>query len=68
MPMITSNEFAQDLCRALELDMSRIRSITIRMQPHEPVVIEIERHMSKAEGGNLVSQVSAYKLVDKDQA
>jgi hypothetical protein len=39
--MITSAKFATDLCRVLELDMSRITSINISMLPNQPVTVTV---------------------------
>jgi hypothetical protein len=63
--MITSAKFATDLCRALELDMSRITSINISMLPNQPVTVTIERAVVESEADEIVKVVKQYTLVDK---
>lgn len=66
--MITSTDFATDLCRVLEIDMSRITSINISMLPNQPVIVTIERDLDRIEGDEIVKMVKQYTLVDKDDA
>jgi hypothetical protein len=63
--MLSSNELARALCRALEIDMKGIRTMTIKLDAFKPVEIQIERFMAPAEGDELVSVVSSYVLADK---
>jgi hypothetical protein len=63
--MIASAKFATDLCRALELDISRITSINISMLPNQPVTVTIERDLDRIEGDEIVKMVKQYTLVDK---
>jgi len=66
--MITSREFAIDLCRVLELDMSRVTSINISMLPNQPVIVTIERTVVESEAEEIVKMVKQYTLVDKQDS
>jgi len=63
--MITSAKFATDLCRALELDISRITSISISMLANQPVTVTIERAVVESEADEIIKLVKQYTLVDK---
>jgi hypothetical protein len=63
--MLSSNELAQALCRALEIDIRNIRAMTIKLTASMPVEIQIEREMLPVEGDELVRLVSSYVLCDK---
>lgn len=63
--MITSRQFATDLCRVLELDMSRITSINISMLANQPVTVTIERTVIESVADEIVKIVKQYALVDK---
>jgi hypothetical protein len=64
--MITSAKFATDLCRALELDISRITSINISMLANQPVTVTIERAVVESEADEIIKLVKQYTLVDKE--
>jgi hypothetical protein len=63
--MITSAKFASDLCRALELDISRITSINISILPNQQVTVTVERDVVDSEADEIVKMVKRYMPVDK---
>jgi len=48
--------------------MSRIRSITIKMEAGQPVTIDVERSISDGEAGQVVDMMKSFVLIDKPEA
>lgn len=64
-PRLTAKQFCDDVCKALDLNPARIRSITLKAEANSPVMVLIERLVSRAESGAIALKLEDYLLAQE---
>lgn len=63
--LVTSHTLGKQVCEALGIDPSGVRSLTLKMKADDLAIVEIVRFIEVDEAGRLIETCSEYRLVEQ---
>ena len=64
--VVADRDFGLDLCKALNLDSSKTRTITIISEPNNVVKINIEQYLLDTEAPKIIDIIMKFKYLPED--
>lgn len=63
---IEGTNFGLDLCKVLNLDPKKTRTITIISAPNDAVMVNVEQYLQDSETQGVIDIIMKFKYVKKD--
>ncbi len=64
--VINSIDFGKELCKILNLDAKKTRTITIEVVPDGTIYVQVGQYLLKDESNKLLELIKHYKLEERD--